>query len=393
MKNITHSDHDVIADVTAADQYITAAEALKLRGGKYPTPPAFYRAIQKGLIRKKPDSAEHDKFMVSRTDALEYFRTCKKPGKPNTKKAAAKPGKKAVAKPGTKASRKADPSTSPQSAPPPTGPTPEPPAAALPDPTGVAGEVVVKQRRPTSKAVMAEAVTPEPIMAEPVTSETVTVEVVADTPDSVPDDVAQEIDNARDALAGLSEMSDDDRLAGIKSYGVRARDIAGQAVNTGSRALVCAWACGTMLNVVKSRTGHGAFGRWLDEHLAPIGICTRTAQRYMKLANRGGDVRALLESASSLRQGYVACGILPEPVRQTGDVKETDNDTNPDTNPDKNPSPQTRALLKGLSKQQSVMRQLIQSNESLSESEFTQLELCMGQLNQFFNQLAANHSK
>jgi len=40
----------------------------------------------------------------------------------------------------------------------------------------------------------------------------------------------------------------------------------------------------------------------------------RTAQRYMKLAKSHSRLEDLVASNPSLRQAYIACGILPEPT-------------------------------------------------------------------------------
>lgn len=67
--------------------------------------------------------------------------------------------------------------------------------------------------------------------------------------------------------------------------------------------------CGRLLTKAKEIAGHGQWLTWLTANCPDIG--ERTAQKYMQLANtnHGAD----LENATTLRQAYIAAGILPEP--------------------------------------------------------------------------------
>ncbi|MDV6032463.1 MAG: DUF3102 domain-containing protein [Phycisphaera sp. RhM] len=62
-----------------------------------------------------------------------------------------------------------------------------------------------------------------------------------------------------------------------------------------SSAVMKAVAIGIQLKFVKSRLHHGDFHSWMETTLAPRGLKTRTAQRYMKLAE---DFDQILEKIS-----------------------------------------------------------------------------------------------
>jgi len=99
----------------------------------------------------------------------------------------------------------------------------------------------------------------------------------------------------------------------IKSYAGMAVQSLGEMFEHGSKALIFAWACGTVLNAAKNKLQHGQFGQWRKEELGDSHVKERTAQRYMQLAARYANVEDLLAWRPSLRQAYVACGMLPEP--------------------------------------------------------------------------------
>jgi hypothetical protein len=81
-----------------------------------------------------------------------------------------------------------------------------------------------------------------------------------------------------------------------------ARGVAAEAI---SKALEC----GRLLVQQKESLGHGSWLEWLDANLPEIS--DRTARKYMALAkrNHGSD----LTDAASLRQAYLATGIIPAP--------------------------------------------------------------------------------
>lgn len=69
--------------------------------------------------------------------------------------------------------------------------------------------------------------------------------------------------------------------------------------------------CGAALNEARAHFEHGSFGEWLVD----TGIPKSSAYRYMSLAT-SAKTREISE-ASSLRQAYIAAGIIePEPERE-----------------------------------------------------------------------------
>ncbi len=208
----------------------------------------------------------------------------------------------------------------------------------------------------------------------PAKAKAVEAEVVVDAPDLMTRDVTMEISDVEQLLSRLEGMSNAKLLGSIKHYSERAAEHAGSAVNASALALVCAWTCGRMLNAAKAKLGRGGFGQWRDEHLVPDVMSERTSQRYMKLAESCHDVRALLDWGPSLRQAYVACGILPEPER-TADER------------DEEEAPKTRALLTSVSGLQKNLRLFTSSGEKLSRGDRTQLQLMRDELNRFFDQI------
>ena len=143
---------------------------------------------------------------------------------------------------------------------------------------------------------------------------------------------------------------------------------------TGMTAIIYAWACGKLLNATKAKLGRGDFGAWREDKLGAEVMSERTSQRYMQLAKQHDDVRALLVRSPSLRQAYVACGILPEPEPTVGEEEEET-------------SPKTRALLTSLTGLQRNLRLFSGSGEKLKKPERTQLTLMRDELNQFFDEL------
>lgn len=83
----------------------------------------------------------------------------------------------------------------------------------------------------------------------------------------------------------------------------RAFETAGDAVND-------ALLCGKKLNEAKARLKHGEWLPWLRENCPEIS--EDKSERYRALANSAHDRN--LEACASLRQAYIACGILPQPV-------------------------------------------------------------------------------
>jgi hypothetical protein len=85
------------------------------------------------------------------------------------------------------------------------------------------------------------------------------------------------------------------------------------ALGNASLAVVSAWNCGGLLNIAKKRMKHGEFQQWFRDMIRIPSLGLRTAQRYMKLAKLNPRLEDLIASNSSIRQAYIACGILAEP--------------------------------------------------------------------------------
>ena len=177
-------------------------------------------------------------------------------------------------------------------------------------------------------------------------------------------------------IGGMGNMTDTELLGCIRTCATKAETFVHAAIKASASALVYAWASGMLLNSAKAKFGHGAFGKWRDAELVPDVMSVRTSQRYMKLAEASKDVKGVLEWSPSLRQAYIACGVLPESQRSAGDEESEE-------------SPKTRALLTGLTGLQKNLRLFSGSGESLGKSERTQLALVRAELNQFFDKILA----
>lgn len=87
--------------------------------------------------------------------------------------------------------------------------------------------------------------------------------------------------------------------------------LAGESAKSGQSAIVAAIACGHLLIKAKTLVGHGKWEKWLLDNCGDISQMTAT--KWMRLAklNHGLD----LSNCQTLRQAYIACGILPEPKK------------------------------------------------------------------------------
>jgi hypothetical protein len=211
-------------------------------------------------------------------------------------------------------------------------------------------------------------------------SKAVSVEVAV-IPDLKPPEVLKHIKEVEAKIKEIEaifkankEMDADPIIPSIKKFAKQAADLSRQAVKTGASALVYAWACGKLLIAAKTKLKRSDFGKWRDENLGADVISERTSQRYMQLAKQFDNVETLLKWSPSLRQAYIACGILPEP--EARDTEEEDNDL-----------PKTRALLTSLNGLQRNLRLFAGSTEKLGKAELTELKLVRDELNQFFNQV------
>lgn len=88
-----------------------------------------------------------------------------------------------------------------------------------------------------------------------------------------------------------------------------ANRIAADARTVASEAVAKAIQCGQLLLEQKAALGHGSWLEWLDANVPEIG--DRTARKYMALAKRNYD--SDLTDSASLRQAYLATGIIPAP--------------------------------------------------------------------------------
>jgi len=201
-------------------------------------------------------------------------------------------------------------------------------------------------------------------------------EIVASVPDLMPPEVLKQISLVEDVVGSIGNMTDTELLGSIRTCARQTEIFVHAATKASASALVYAWACGMLLNMAKKKHGRSGFGQWRDAYLVPAVMSERTSQRYMKLADASKDVKSLLEWSPSLRQAYIACGVLPESERSTGDQDEDE-------------SPRTRALLTSLTGLQKNLRLFSGSRESLGKGERTQLALVRAELNQFFDKILA----
>lgn len=84
--------------------------------------------------------------------------------------------------------------------------------------------------------------------------------------------------------------------------------LATQAKDQASTAIAKALECGQLLLQQKAALKHGGWLEWLAANCPKI--CERTARRYMGVAKRTHV--ADLNDATTLRQAYLACGIIQE---------------------------------------------------------------------------------
>ena len=198
--------------------------------------------------------------------------------------------------------------------------------------------------------------------------------------DLVTPEVAKEVTAAEGILGRVANLSEGGLSKEIQKYSKRADRFARESVNAGAIALVCAWACGKLLNAAKEKLGHGSFGKWRSEHLVPEFMSERTTVRYMQLAARCHDVNALLEWSPGLRQAYIACGVLPDP----GEVDATEEEAQ------KIEVPKKQVLMTSLGDVQRNLRlfernlqQFEGSKEKLDEDEKAQLKLMRIEIENF----------
>ncbi len=100
-----------------------------------------------------------------------------------------------------------------------------------------------------------------------------------------------------------------DLAASINAAYHTARTAAASATEQARAAIAAAIECGHLLQRQKASLPHGAWLPWLTTHCPELSA--ETARRYMRLAKRSHATD--LTAASSLRQAYLATGVLPAP--------------------------------------------------------------------------------
>ena len=126
----------------------------------------------------------------------------------------------------------------------------------------------------------------------------------------------------------------------INDLHLKAESLASSAKVNASQAIAVAVECGRLLCEQKKRVAHGGWLDWLSSNCPDIS--ERTAQKYMRLtrkllelsdsnANDGADleaadkVSALLDgSPKTLRQAYIAAGVIPEPSKKEASTDKTE---------------------------------------------------------------------
>jgi hypothetical protein len=94
-----------------------------------------------------------------------------------------------------------------------------------------------------------------------------------------------------------------------------AKALSFQAAEMGRDAVLKARECGQYLIEARQTVPHGQWLEWLSKSCYGCNLDRETARRWVKLAETPIEK---LEEALSLRQAYIAAGILPEPVREPG---------------------------------------------------------------------------
>lgn len=111
------------------------------------------------------------------------------------------------------------------------------------------------------------------------------------------------------ATGGGIVLSIDLALA-INAAFATAQTLAGSAREKAQHSIVAAIDCGRLLERQKGSLPHGAWTDWLAENCPEISV--RTAQRYIRLSKTTHV--SFFNDAHSLRQAYLATGVLPEPA-------------------------------------------------------------------------------
>jgi hypothetical protein len=198
------------------------------------------------------------------------------------------------------------------------------------------------------------------------------VEVV---PELRPPGVVKDVALVERRLSDLDGMSEAKLLGEIKSYAGHAARHAQSAVQSAASAVVYAWGCGKLLEAAKARVGHGKFDKWREQNLGKEVMSQRTSQRYMKLAKDWENVEALLEWHPTLRQAYIASGVLPAPPDRQHPV---DGDRE---------AAKRQALLSSITGIQKRLRLFDGVKGELEADEKAQLKLAKAEIDEFFDRI------
>lgn len=201
---------------------------------------------------------------------------------------------------------------------------------------------------------------------------------------ALPDGLEQQISGIEQRLEFMKNRSADELADDLRRYGTDAVEAAEAALSAGHRAILYAWATGSVFNLAKEALIRGRFGAWLDSRAAEIGIKRRTAQYWMKLAADCCDVRAFLVPGASLSGVYRKVGILSKPESSTDqeDGKEKSSEM-PRTAVRLSAEP----VFKFLSEGRKRLRHLIESGTILDDAERDRLEAEKSQYLTLFDEL------
>ena len=185
----------------------------------------------------------------------------------------------------------------------------------------------------------------------------------------------EETIRTRNAILEAMKNADLEALAAsINEHAEEADSNAHDALVSGSLALLSAWTCGVLLNIAKGKIKHGEFLDWLEKNYSSrFGV--RTAQRYMILADKFSCLEDLIKWKPSLRQAYIACGILPEPPNTEKPVQR-----------DKEVVARAR-LLKSVASVQTRLRRFSTKNVSLDDETKKQLFSAKAEIDELFKSL------
>lgn len=201
-------------------------------------------------------------------------------------------------------------------------------------------------------------------------------EVVSDIPDLTPPKVLEHVKSVEKVLKGSDKLSAPEILGGIRSYARQAEVCRGGALAAGASAIVFAWACGKLLITAKRKLGRGEFGIWREKYLSGTILSERTSSRYMKLASQYDDVKTLLEWNTSLRQAYIACGVLPEPPERAEEEPESNTEES-----------KKKALLSSITDMRRKLRSMSELKTKLAAAEKNQLRRTRKELDALFDAL------